>query len=75
MIKPVEYYKVICDNCGHDTSGYSELFIAWDDPIEAVNQAQDADWREIDDKHYCPECWEWDLEKDEAVIKVKEATI
>ena len=43
-----------------------------DKKIEAAKeQAMESEWAEIGDKHYCPDCYEFDDELDEYVPKNK----
>lgn len=68
MIKPVTMYSVICDRCG-------KLFeaddsVAWTDKQSARFYALESEWKEIDNKHYCPDCYEFNDELDEYVPKL-----
>lgn len=59
----------ICDGCGErfrDENGFVGYidYDIWDD-------AESSEWREIDGKHYCPDCYEYDEESDEYVAKNK----
>lgn len=76
-ILKVEMYTVVCDRCGQ-VSGEGQEICAWNEPGFAVNEALDSfDWIEVDpskivpntEKHYCPNCTEWDEEKDERIPK------
>jgi hypothetical protein len=68
MILRMDYYTVKCDNCGKlyadEYSGYS----AWNDENGAMEYASEADWIKEDDKHYCPDCYEYD-DDDNLIIK------
>ena len=68
MIKPVTMYSVICDRCGK-IYGEDDGIIAWLDEGTAKEQAMESEWAEIGDKHYCPDCYEFDDELDEYVPK------
>ncbi len=65
MIKEETITTYICDGCGerfmndNGNVGYIDLDI-WD-------EAEDRDWHEIDGKHYCPSCCEYDEEKDDYI--------
>lgn len=67
MKKIEEMATYICDGCGeryhneNDHVGYIDYDI-WDD-------AESDGWQEIGDKHYCPDCCEYDEDKDEYVPK------
>ena len=54
MIKPVTMYSVVCDRCGKifETDGC----IAWTDKQSAIYYALASEWKEIGNKHYCPDC-------------------
>ena len=69
MIKPVTAYSVVCDRCGNifETDGC----IAWTDKQSAIYYALASEWKEIGDKQYCPDCYEFDDELDEYVPKKK----
>lgn len=60
-------YTVICDNCGHDSNENGE-YSGWSDSSYAVDVAKDCEFEEIDDKHYCPNCYEYD-DDDKLIIK------
>ena len=69
MIKSITMYSVVCDRCGKifETDGC----IAWLDEGTAKEQAIESEWVEICDKHYCPDCYEFDDELDKYVPKKK----
>lgn len=60
MIKPVTMYSVVCDRCGKTFEADGN--IAWTDPPSARFYALESEWVEIGDKHYCPNCYEFDDE-------------
>lgn len=66
MIKTVEMYTVLCDNCGKDFCD-GEEFGAWSEPDFVTDSAEESGWHFEDDKHYCPECFSWD-DNDEFVL-------
>ena len=68
MIKPVTMYSVICDRCGK-IYDRDDSIIAWSDEGTAKEQALESEWVEIEDKHYCPDCYEFNDELDEYVPK------
>lgn len=68
MIKPVTMYSVVCDRCGK-TFGEDNDIIAWVDECTTREQAMESEWIEIGDKHYCPDCYEFNDELDEYVPK------
>jgi hypothetical protein len=67
MIKEFKCYSAVCDNCktdihkDHDVSGYDDLGYIH----EVMN---DGNWKEINDKHYCDDCWYYD-DEDNILIK------
>ena len=67
MIKPSIMYSVICDRCGR----ILEDGAFWEDESSAIMYALNSKWVEIGDKHYCPDCYEFDDELDEYVPKKK----
>lgn len=56
MIKTVITYSDVCDRCG-------KTFVAnggaWDDKQLTISYALASEWKEIGDKHYCPNCYEF----------------
>lgn len=64
----VKMYTVKCDNCGVDAFENTE-FSCWNDEDVAWTMAEEEDWQEIEDKHICPDCWEWSEDGEEIVIK------
>ena len=68
MIKPVTMYSVVCDRCGKTFEADGN--IAWTDRQSARFYALESEWVEIGDKHYCPDCYEYDDELNEYVPKM-----
>ncbi len=64
MIKEITMYTVICDRCGKDAFAEDE-YSGWNEIYYALECAENADYREIDGKHYCENCYELDEETDE----------
>lgn len=69
MIIPVEMYQCVCDGCGKSYYDDFNGFVAWSDEITAQNAATENGWHEIDGRHYCPDCVEYDEELDDWVPK------
>lgn len=44
---------------------------AWPDKCTSREQAMEDDWIEVDNKHYCPDCYEFDRELEDYVPKKK----
>lgn len=62
MLKETKGYVLICDCCGdqYETiEGYSS-YIGDVDGSQILNEADSDDWREIQGKHYCPDCWKYE---------------
>jgi hypothetical protein len=53
-----------------DSKSDFPLSVCWDEGT-AKEQAMESEWAEIGDKHYCPDCYEFDDELDEYVPKKK----
>lgn len=73
MIKEVKMYTIVCDCCGEDAfedSGYS----CWNAEQWAENEVVDGGWIKQEDKHYCPDCVEYN-DNDELIIKHNGKTI
>ena len=71
MIKPVTMYSVVCDRCGKPFIDEFNGIAAWLDEGTAKEQAMESEWAEIGDKHYCPDCYEFDEELDDFIPKKK----
>lgn len=71
MIKTITMYSVVCDRCGKTFIDEFNGIGAWLDEGTAKEQAMESEWAEIGDKHYCPDCYEFDDELDEYVPKKK----
>ena len=69
MIKEVKMFTLVCDGCGKDVNENTE-YSAWNDTSYLEELAYDIDWREMDDKHYCNKCYEYD-DDFELIIKPK----
>ena len=68
MIKELKYYTIICDGCGEDLNEDCE-FSCWDTVEYNEDCAREDNWEIIDEKHYCPNCLEWDEEEDKRIPK------
>ena len=66
MIKTIEMYSVVCDRCGRTLDDS----VAWEDKSTAISYALNSKWKEIGDKHYCQDCYEFDKELDKYVPKM-----
>ena len=54
MIKPIKMYSLVCDICGVSL----EDGAVWEDKNGAISYALKSKWKEIGDKHYCPNCYD-----------------
>ena len=68
-IKEVTMYTVKCDGCGM-TSGEDSDYVAYTTKEYAIEDAYDQDWENIENKYYCPSCYERD-DNDNIKIKTK----
>ena len=67
MIREVTMYQAVCDGCGRVFGKvYSDI-----DTAVRVPFMKDL-WAYINDKLYCPDCYEYDEETDEYKPKKKE---
>lgn len=66
MIKKVEMFTVVCDNCGTDVNKGQE-YSCWNDETYAEEIAMESDWHRDNDKHYCTHCFSFD-ENDNIII-------
>jgi hypothetical protein len=67
MIKTIVIFTVICDNCGKDVCD-TDQYSGWDDIDYMEQVAQEDNWLQQDDKHYCQECYSYD-DEDNLIIK------
>lgn len=61
-------YGIQCDRCREIFEHPITGFTIWVDTGAAFEYAQEYSWIEHEGKHYCPECYEYDL-NEEIVIK------
>lgn len=69
MYKEFQTFTLICDNCGKDSNAECE-YCGWDDKDYVLDCAKEDNWIEENDKHYCPDCYEYD-DEDNLVLKSK----
>lgn len=72
MIRRVDMYQCVCDRCGKTHVNENLGYVAWVDGCQAFEDAAEDGWTEIDGKHYCYDCYEYDEETDEYKPKPKE---
>ena len=66
MINTIEMYSVVCDRCGRTLDDG----VVWEYKSTAISYALNSKWKEIGDKHYCQDCYEFDKELDKYVPKM-----
>lgn len=69
MLKEVKMFTMVCDCCGKDVNEGTE-YSAWSEVCALNDLADESGWEEIQDKHYCTDCYEYD-DDDEIIIKSK----
>jgi hypothetical protein len=69
MLKEVKMFTIQCDNCSCDVNENCE-YSGWNDENYVEEIRQESGWEKVDDKHYCPDCFEYD-DNDELIIKNK----
>ena len=67
MIKEVTYYDIICDRSWKSFTDESEM--CYTDKDSALMVAEQSEWIDINGKHYCPDCYEFDEVTDKYVPK------
>ena len=67
MIVSEIFYGVKCNRCGKQYEDGEHSF--WSDEDNAIDNAMESEWIEEKGKHYCPECYEYNEEKDENLPK------
>jgi len=67
-IREVPMYQVVCDRCGKHHGQDSE-YAGWESPASAEDMADESEWEHIDEKHCCPDCWEWAEDEETIVFK------
>jgi hypothetical protein len=67
-IKEVKMYTIKCDRCGKVFE--SDDYSAWDEVNYAEQDAFDYyDWIPYNNGHYCPDCYDYNEEIDDFIIK------
>ena len=66
MIISEIFYGIKCNRC-NETCGEEHAF--WCDEESAIENAMESEWIEEKGKHYCPNCYEFDEEKDDNISK------
>ena len=65
-------YIRTCDGCGAAyNDGAYEYVPHWPSLEEMLKETPDIDseWQEIDGKHFCPRCYDWDAETGDVIRK------
>lgn len=68
MIVEENFYAVKCDRCHKTLSDYNDIEYHVD-ASAALENLYGKDWIEIDNKHYCPNCYTVHNEDDDAMPK------
>ena len=68
MIVSEIFYGVKCNRCGEQYEDGEHSF--WSHQDNAIEYAMESEWIEEKGKHYCPECYEYNEEKDENLPKL-----
>lgn len=66
MIREVTMYEVVCDGCGRK---YERQYLSAE-TVRLVAMISGS-WKEIGNKNYCPDCYEYDEETNEYKPKSK----
>jgi len=67
-IEKVEMFTVVCDNCKKSADENTD-YSCWNCENGAQDVAMEAGYLKEEDKHYCPDCFEYD-DDDNLIIKV-----
>jgi len=60
------FYGIKCNRCGEICDDGEHSF--WNDESGADENAMNSDWLSENNKHYCPNCFEYDEESDKNII-------
>jgi len=68
MIEQIKVYAVSCDKCSDPLFLYGDDYVAHHtEESEAKEAMEDAEWKEIDGKQYCPNCYTQDEDGNDIV--------
>ncbi len=67
MIVSEIFYGVKCDRCGEMHDDGEHTF--WNDEGSSIENAMESEWITEKHKHYCPNCYEFNEDKDDNVPK------
>lgn len=68
MITKEIFYGVKCNRCKEDFQDYNDHSF-WIDENSAIEQAIESEWIEENNKHFCPNCYDYNEEEDKNIIK------
>lgn len=68
MIVKEIFYGIECNRCRETFMDYNDHSF-WMDEDTAIEQATDSEWIAEKGKHYCPDCYDFNEEKDENLPK------
>lgn len=70
MFKKIDCYTVLCDQCWCNWLEDGE-FCWFKEKDDCLDVLLCEDWRQIWDWVYCPDCWEYNEETEEPILKLK----
>lgn len=71
MIEQAPFYNVFCDCCKDEKNPASEMW--WNSKPDAINDALDnANYKELGGKFYCPKCYSYAVINEQDVIVTKD---
>jgi hypothetical protein len=70
MKQEVKAVQLVCDCCGEvfSTDNGFSCYVGDDDGSQIWNDADNAEWLEFGDRHYCPKCYLFDKDDENIVI-------
>lgn len=74
MKREVKGVAIVCDCCGElyrDIDGLV-CYIGDDDGTQIWNDADNHEWLEFGDRHYCPDCYSFYHKDDKYIVKTKD---
>jgi hypothetical protein len=68
MIKELKMFTVICDRCGKSADDGTE-YAGWGSEEGAWTVADEDNWIKHEGGDYCPDCYKYDDDDDNLIIK------
>lgn len=72
MIKEVKMFGLFCDKCGKLYMNEDTGYCAFVSDADALKDAQEGEWKEIEGRMLCPDCYHYDEDADEYFENAKE---